>query len=339
MDINIFKFDTLETITILVIILAIVVITYNFFYTKKLASHLEGFDMEFNYEPNIEAFQNLDLSSLKIKKKYKPIKMKKNIWIYWENMNGNKCPTFIKLCMDSIKKHYGKYNLVILNEQNIHKYLPNLRKDFDNLLIAQKVDYYRVALLYKYGGIWLDADVIAMNDIKPVFDKLDEGYDYVGFGCTGMSCTCVECNNGHFRPSNWVMASRPKGILMKVCLDKLNTKLDNRNNKDVQNDKTYHDYGKIILWQSLADLKPLGYDYFHYDARHDGTRDSNKQWIYSMNLFSTNDTKFIDEKSLFFVVIYNNEINADSNYHWVKTCRTCIMRTFIGLKHAVKKDY
>jgi hypothetical protein len=56
---NMFKVGTLEIITILIIILATVVITYNFLYCKPHPYHLEGFDMEFNYKPNIEAFQNI----------------------------------------------------------------------------------------------------------------------------------------------------------------------------------------------------------------------------------------------------------------------------------------
>jgi hypothetical protein len=312
---KIFNFNIIILIIVLSIILTIIIILVEKYFTKQNVQNMEGFDMVFNYTPNIESFQNLNLSNMKISKKYEPIKMEKYIWVYWENIKTDKHPTFIKLCIDSMKKHYGKYNLIILNEKNIHKYLPDLRKDFDNLLIAQKVDYYRIALLYKYGGIWIDADVIAINDIKPVFDKLEEGYDYVGFGCTGS-----QCDNGYFRPSNWVLSSRPNGILMKVCLDKLNEKLDNRNNKDTQTDESYHDYGKIIIWKSLEDLKPFGYDYYHFKSDRDGTRDINKGWIHSPNFFDTNDTEFINENNLLFVVMYNSEISNNKNYHWIKTC-------------------
>ena len=31
--------------------------------------------------------------------------------------------------------------------------------------IAQKADYIRLKILYKYGGIWLDADTICFNKI------------------------------------------------------------------------------------------------------------------------------------------------------------------------------
>ena len=237
------------------------------------------------------------------------------IWIYWENINSNKFPTYIKLCMKTMKKHLGtKYNLIFLNEKTIKEYLPNLRNDFDNLKIQQKVDYYRIALLYKYGGIWIDADIIVMRDFDPIFKKLDEGYDYVGFGCTG-----YECSNGYFKPSNWVMCSKKNGILMALCLDKLNKKLDTRNKKQLQDDSTYHDYGKNILWDSLDELEPFNYEYYHYTSEYDGTRDKNKNWISMNRFFNTDVSEFLNESKLFFIVLYNSEIQP--KYKWVYNCK------------------
>ena len=238
------------------------------------------------------------------------------IWIYWENINRNNNPTYIKLCFDTMKKHLGtKYNLIFLNEKTVKNYLPDLRGDFNNLKIAQKVDYYRIILLYKYGGIWIDADIIVMRDFDPIFQKLDEGYDYVGFGCTG-----YECSYGYFRPSNWVMGARKGSILMAKCLEKLNKKLDSRNINQVQNDTTYHDYGKIILWDSLDELKPSGYKYYHFTSEYDGARDKNKNWIHVDNFFSTNKTEFLNEPKLFFIVLYNSEISSEPKYKWVYDC-------------------
>lgn len=262
----------------------------------ELNSH--KFDSELNYIEN-----------------FKPnmIQATKYIWVYWENINRKTFPTYIKLCMDTMKKHLSsKYNLIFLNEQIIKLYLPDLRDDFNNLKIAQKVDYYRIALLYKYGGIWIDADIIVMKDFDLIFQKLDEGYDYVGFGCTGMTCSF-----GYFRPSNWVMASKPNSILMKLCLDKLNYKLDNRNKNETQNDTTYHDYGKIILWNSLDELKHNGYKYYHFSSEFDGARDINKNWIHVDNFFSTNKTLFLNESKLLFVVLYNSEISSNPKYKWI----------------------
>ena len=173
-------------------------------------------------------------------------KTPKNVFTYWENKDGRTEPyAHIKLCFDTMKQHFTNYNFVILNPETIKEYLPNVRSDLNNLMIAQKVDYYRVALLYHYGGIWIDADTIVMKNLNQIFEKLDSGYDYAGFGCTG-----IVCFNGYPKPSNWVMASRKNGKLMERCLKKLNEKLD-QNNKN----HNYFDVGQLLLWECLNENK------------------------------------------------------------------------------------
>jgi hypothetical protein len=116
------------------------------------------------------------------------------------------------------------------------------------------------------------------------------------------------------------MASKKNGILMKKCLEILNKKLDSRDTSQFQNDKTYHDYGKIILWNSLDELKINGYTYYHFSSEYDGARDKNKNWIHINNFFSKNQTEFLNESKLLFVVLYNSEISSNEKYKWVYDC-------------------
>ena len=260
------------------------------------------------YYKNIDSFSIVSASTFK---NSKPIENDtKYVWTYWENKNNNTIyPTHISMCFKTMKKHLSKYKFIILDEKTIKNYLPDLGHNFDNMMIAQKVDYYRIALLYKYGGVWIDADVIVMKNFDDIFQKLTL-YDFVGFGCTGM-----DCSYGYSRPSNWVLAAKKNSILMKKCLEKLDTKI---NNKTIIND--YHEYGKIIIWESIAELLPFNYKYWHYGSEYDGNRDFNKHWIHSPNHFSKNKTIFLDESKIFFVVLYNSEINETPEYHWVRNC-------------------
>ena len=49
-------------------------------------------------------------------------------------------------------------------------------------------------LLYKYGGLYVDADTIVLRDPIEIIHKLQK-YDFVGFGCTGN-----RCNYGYGKP-------------------------------------------------------------------------------------------------------------------------------------------
>jgi len=196
-----------------------------------------------------------------------------------------------------MKKHFGKYNFVILTPETIHNYLPNLNFDFSNLLIAQKVDYYRIALLYKFGGIWMDADTIVLKDLDEIFQKLDEGYDYAGFGCS-----LNVCFNGKGIPSNGVLASRKDSKLMERCLNKLDNMLKT-NDKNKKYD--YFDFGKKIIWESMEELKP--YDYYHFPSEYDGTRDNKGIWVHSPNFLSEKPTTLINEDKALFIMLANSE--------------------------------
>lgn len=264
----------------------------------------DGQNVIFNYEPTTTYIENFDAT---IKEKCKPTP--RIIWAYWENINRDTIPTHIQLCFDTFRKHLApKYKVNILTDKTIKKFLPDVREDLNDLLIAQKTDYYRVALLYKYGGIWIDADTIVMKNLDEIFEKLDNCYDYVGFGCTGVTCT-----NGQGKPSNGVMASRPNGILMKKCLEKLNHKIDNK-----KKGYGYFDLGKIVIWESLADLSNSNYKYYHFPSEYDGTRSNTGHWIHTPHHFRTTPTKLLNENKVLFMMLANATITK--NQKWAFDC-------------------
>lgn len=232
----------------------------------------------------------------------------KYIWCYWE---GDQ-PEYIKLCLFIMKKRLNKYKFNILDDKTINNYLPEIDKEnkekLNKLQVAQKVDYYRLLLLQKYGGIWLDCDIILLSDLEEIFTKL-QYYDYVGFGCTG-----YKCSNGYLKPSNWCMASRKNGLLINKCVEIINNKLKSYDFNITQSDDTYHDFGKLIIWDALNQIGPA-YTYYHFTSHYDGTRDIKEEWINCDKLFSDKkNTKFLDENKLLFVVLYNSEINKNSKY-------------------------
>ena len=222
------------------------------------------------------------------------------LWQYWDGPMSS----FIKLSLMTVNNHCSKsFNIIRLNKDNIYKYIPEIKEYEDkmkDLLIAQKVDIYRIMLLYKYGGIYLDADTVVLRDPIEIIHKLQK-YDFVGFGCTGEICT-----NGYGKPSNWILAARPHSALIARILQNQLSQITTKVKFD------YHDLGKLVIWHELKYLiKNQDYEYFHYDNKIHGSRDKNGQWINSDIAFSDIPIEYEDEQNMLFFVFYNSDISDD----------------------------
>ncbi len=223
---------------------------------------------------------------------------KPKIFLYWENKPGvKKRPEYLDLCFESVKKNCSdSFDIILLNEKTVHNYLPNLRKDLDKKLsIPQKTDYIRYLLLYKYGGIWLDTDIIVVKDLTPIYKKLEK-YDYVGAGCHENDCT----KTGHPRPTNWLMMSRPNTKFIKMCIDECDKLLDENESLE---DK-YFLIGRELMWDKINLLMKEGWDYYHIDSKCQERDSSDVK--YKNHRFISNES--IDKNCLgktYFVPVYN----------------------------------
>lgn len=270
----------------------------------------------------IEHFSQNNAEDYIVNKFKKPI-----LWSYWEQKSEpiranhalrsdkKEPPPYIILCFKTFEYKCSKlFDIKILNEKTVYDYIPNLRKDLNQLGLATKSDYIRIALLFYYGGIWLDADTIVMSNMKEVLDKLNEGWDYIGFGCTGRKCMV----SGYPRPSNGAMASQKGSILMKNILIELDRSLDEYFLQKKENRKHfgYFDLGKIIIWKEINKLISQGYNYYHFPSYVDGSRDVNGKWI-APNLIFKNNIDLMDKNKLIIVFLANSMYcGNDIKYNW-----------------------
>ena len=240
----------------------------------------------------------------KFKKTEFPIEYNKDakpyLWQYWDGPKSS----FINLSMKTVELKCSKsFNIIKLNKDNIYNYLPEMKEyeeKIKDMLIAQKVDIYRIMLLYKYGGIYLDADTVVLRDPIEIIKKLKK-YDFVGFGCTSMPC-----KNGYGQPSNWILAARPHSILMAHILKNQLEQIHNKTKFD------YHDLGKLVIWKELNNLiNNQNYEYYHYDSKIDGSRDKYGNWINSDIVFSNEPIEYDDEDNMIFFVYYNSNIDKN----------------------------
>ena len=107
--------------------------------------------------------------------------MKKNIIpkkIHYVWVGGNDKPKDIQKCMNTWKKYLKDYEIIEWNENNfdINSH-PFAKAAYEAKKWAYVSDYIRAWVIYNEGGIYLDTDIILLND----FDNFLVHEAFVGF--------------------------------------------------------------------------------------------------------------------------------------------------------------
>lgn len=100
----------------------------------------------------------------------------KKIHYIW--VGGKDKPKNIKRCMKTWKKHLKGYEIIEWNESNfdINSH-PFVKAAYKAKKWAYVSDYIRMYAIYNYGGIYLDTDVILLDN----FDDFIKNKAFVGF--------------------------------------------------------------------------------------------------------------------------------------------------------------
>lgn len=96
----------------------------------------------------------------------------KKLFYYWESNRH----AYIDYCIKTIDKRCG-VECHFITPGNVHGYLKDtgLVNNWRKICpISQRIDILRIALLHKYGGLWLDCDTIMLKDMNSTFDNLKE---------------------------------------------------------------------------------------------------------------------------------------------------------------------
>ena len=200
------------------------------------------------------------------------MKLDYKVFCYW---TGKK-PPLIKLCHKLFKKHIK--NIVFITDDNISDYvdIKKYNNKLDKILPAQKADIYRLELIYNYGGIWLDSDIIVFKDLNLFFNIINV---YGAFFCDEEpNYLC----NGFF-------GAKPKHPFIKEWLDLAVKKLENDN----------------INWADLSspimNIIKNKYNHFTIDAYNNLLKIN---WRNAVNSYAnTNKDEFTDPTSV--IILYN----------------------------------
>jgi mannosyltransferase OCH1-like enzyme len=97
----------------------------------------------------------------------------KTIYIYWDKGELGMKPLIKSIYLNNkkISEKYG-YKLELITKNNIHNYI-DVPKRFYEIKSNFQSDICRYYILDKYGGIYMDADIILYNNMDKLLNKLD----------------------------------------------------------------------------------------------------------------------------------------------------------------------
>lgn len=163
-------------------------------------------------EKNIEADNNAGLTSIHARS-VENIELPKNIWIYWDGV----LPKLVEHCIQVIKNQNPNFKVIILNSANVEEYCDPQYLQIENISPQHKADVIRLNLLYKFGGIWLDASTILNRDLDWI-EALMQAHQaelfsyYRRKNTTILEYPVIE---------NWLLASSQGNEFIKRWLDEL----------------------------------------------------------------------------------------------------------------------
>lgn len=136
----------------------------------------------------------------------------KQIWIFWDS---EEIPEIITKCINRIKLLHPEYKLNLLDTKNISNYID---VDVESLVqimpIANLSDLIRLKLLYKYGGVWMDASIIFEKSLDEFFLTNEYCFDltcyYNGTQTQTQKSPVIE---------SWLLAAPEKSIFIAKWLE------------------------------------------------------------------------------------------------------------------------
>ena len=79
-------------------------------------------------------------------------------------------PDIVRACYNSVLKNAGERHVQLLTNENLQNFIEiplfiQKKREQGVMSIQHFSDYVRMAIIYKYGGIWLDATVLLTSPI------------------------------------------------------------------------------------------------------------------------------------------------------------------------------
>ena len=172
------------------------------------------------------------------------------IWVFWNNPDS--MPLMVQSCIDRIRQMSNGHEVVILTEGNLKDYIdfePVVWRKYKEGKITRThlSDFIRVAVLYRYGGVYFDSTIYPTR-------PLDDKFFNLPFFSNHTERTPNDPQIAHSRWSSFMCGCRRGNLLMKAALETF-TEYWKRYNGLM--DYVLIDYTYNILYNHVPSIKQM----------------------------------------------------------------------------------
>lgn len=125
----------------------------------------------------------------------------KIIWSYWHD---NAPPLVVQQCLAGWQTLNPEYQIHLVNADTIKDFIDDIPANLHQHHVTKQADWLRLALLAKYGGLWLDASIILTKPLSQWLETYLQQGSFFGFylerNCKDFSIPLLE---------NWLIAAKP----------------------------------------------------------------------------------------------------------------------------------
>lgn len=188
----------------------------------------------------------------------------KIIWAYWDS---DEIPEIVKLSIKSWRKRSPQYKINFTNQKNIGT-LISLPENWKTLPAYRQSDIIRLRLLEKYGGVWIDASTILLEDVDKFISK-----DNLTLFITPSS----SLENPVFE--NWFISAPPNNKIIGMWIEEVLFALPNPREYINKSDA----YSKKHIWNPYYHICHLALKNIY---------EKNKSLFNGAKIYVSNDTAF-----------------------------------------------
>lgn len=124
----------------------------------------------------------------------------KIIWTFW---HSPELPATVATCIEGWRRLHPDYAIHVLNADSVQEFIDDIPEQLATLHITKQADWFRLNLLARYGGIWVDASVILTQPLASLYAAHSDA-EFIGYYLerytTSDTIPVVE---------NWLMVATP----------------------------------------------------------------------------------------------------------------------------------